>query len=78
MPTGDLHEQYFDERDLDSDRSDDEDRERKDPYDIEYEEQVKKMSHLFNSYFDNVETLQNKSKNKNSRIALTSAVKKPI
>jgi hypothetical protein len=58
MPTtADLGDQYQDERDLDSERSDDDDRERKDPMDVEYEEQVKKMSVLFASYFENVETL---------------------
>ena len=61
--------QLFDERDLDSERSEDEDRERRDQYDIEYEDQVKKMSMIFNTYFENVETLQNRAKGgKNARI----------
>ena len=42
MPTGgggDVGDHlYMDERDLDSERSEDEDREKKDPYDIEYED----------------------------------------
>jgi hypothetical protein len=33
----------MDERDIDSEKSDDEDRKMKDPYDEEYDEQMKKM-----------------------------------
>jgi len=68
----------MDERDLDSERSEDEDREKKDPYDIEYEEQVRKMSVLFSSYFENVETMQKRGGKNAMRAGMQSAVKKPI
>jgi hypothetical protein len=68
----------MDERDLDSERSEDEDREKKDPYDIEYDEQVRKMSVLFSSYFENVETMQKRGGKNAMRAGMLSAVKKPI
>ena len=53
-------EEFVDERELDSERSDEEEREKRDPYDVEYEEQAKRMSMFMNSYFENVENIRRK------------------
>lgn len=47
---------------MDSEKSDDEDRKKKDPYNDEYEEQTRKMEMCMNSYFENIEEIQNRGK----------------
>ena len=58
------HDQFMDESDMDSQKSEneDEDRKKKDPYNDDYDEQAKKMEQCLFSYFENIEEIQSRGK----------------